>query len=656
MNLPPFAPYPTTLRKENVPEEWESCIDAWILLAQGHLLLPRDAFSLKLSKDPSVVEFLLSFVGAHARHLNINAIDSKSKLLRQTCYRLVHRCLSEIKQKPPLLITWHFLSDLSIVYAKSPSLSALLQAVWQSEDLNKKLQKHSSSLIRSLEDAATHQGAPEWGITLDRTASLLRSCTGYGQFLGLGSDFIDAVLVLYEKSDLLTRKKLVLLIYRCFSALMDSSAPKFSTLLDHLYGFKSSNKGEPLLSALCSSTPFVRKLRSQMTGPEASRGEKLVQELSLLEGTSALTLKRRKPAKSRVDKGKGIQRDEFGHGALHGGVHVHKMSLVTQIQDLFPDIGSGFVIRLLDEYEDDTEQVTAHLLDDSLPPHLKSMDRSEATTPQRASQSPNNLVPNVPPHGTPPLLPSRRNIHDNDAFDRLTISPSQIHRGLKSSTRTADPVLQDRSSAPNKAAILSALAAFDSGDDERDDTYDVEDVGGTVDTAMPGSDEIDADLRDRNEESLFRAFKMYPEIFDRDAATKKGKARLALRNETGMTDEAIEGWAIMLGRDPRRLRRLEAKFEMFGGQQIQLEKTSYREGSGTEESDRGEGSSGRGRGGHRGRGRGGRGGVGGNVAGPPDEKGTQVARQRKDANKSGRANHNRRNQRAKKLARAGFSG
>lgn len=378
MNLPPFAPYPTTLRKEILPEEWESCIDAWILLAQGHLLLPRDVFSLKLSQDPSVVEFLSSFVEAHARRLNINAIGSKSKLLRPTCYRLVHRCLSEIKQKPQLLLTWHFLSDLSIVYAKSPSLSALLQAVWQSEDLDKKLQKHRSSLTHSLEDAATHHESSEMGFSLDRTAALLRSCTGYGQFLGLGSDFIDAIMVLYEKSDLSTRKKLVLLIYRCFSALMDPSAPKFSSLLDHLYGLKSSKKGEPLLSVLCTTTPFVRKLRSQITGPEAVRGAKLVQELSLLEGTSALPLKRRKPPRNRLDKGKGIQRDEFGHGALHGGVHVHKMSLVTQIQDLFPDLGSGFVIRLLDEYEDDTEQVTAHLLDDSLPPHLKSMDRSEA--------------------------------------------------------------------------------------------------------------------------------------------------------------------------------------------------------------------------------------------------------------------------------------
>jgi len=53
------------------------------------------------------------------------------------------------------------------------------------------------------------------------------------------------------------------------------------------------------------------------------------------------------------------------------------MSFITQVQDLFPDLGSGFVVKLLDEYNDDVEQVTAHLLDDSLPPHLKAADRSE---------------------------------------------------------------------------------------------------------------------------------------------------------------------------------------------------------------------------------------------------------------------------------------
>ncbi|KAL9116514.1 MAG: hypothetical protein Q9187_006960 [Circinaria calcarea] len=334
-------------------------------------------------------------------------------------------------------------------------------------------------------------------------------------------------------------------------------------------------------------------------------------------------------------------------------VHVHKLSLVTQIQDLFPDLGSGFIVKLLDEYNDDPEQMTAHLLEDTLPAHLKQADRTEniKSTPNYQA---NDIVPNLAPRSTPPLLPSRRNIFDNDDFDNLAISPTKLHFVRR---ENPDP-LTDRSNAPNSAAILSALALFDSDDDERDDTYDVGDVGGTVDSAIPGSDEVDADLGDKNEEALFSAYRMTPEVFERDSNTRRGKARLALKSETGMTDEALEGWAIMIGRDPRRLRRLEAKFSTFSGGQRELASTAYREGgveSGTEDS---EGGARGGRGGFRSRGRsrGRGGGRGGNVAGPSDDKGVQIARQRKDASKGSRANHNRRDQRAKKVARAGLMG
>lgn len=125
-----------------------------------------------------------------------------------------------------------------------------------------------------------------------------------------------------------------------------------------------------------------------------------------------------------------------------------------------------------------------------------------------------------------------------------------------------------------------------------------------------------------------------------------------------MTDEAIEGWGLMLSRDARQMRRLEAKFSTFTGGQKELAPTAWRAspaGSGTEDSDV-DGNS-RWRGGFRG-GRGGRGrGRGrGNVAGPTGDKDTEVARHRKEANKGSRANHNRRDQRAKKMARGGFPG
>jgi len=129
---------------------------------------------------------------------------------------------------------------------------------------------------------------------------------------------------------------------------------------------------------------------------------------------------------------------------------------------------------------------------------------------------------------------------------------------------------------------------------------------------------------------------------------------MALKEETRMTDEAIEGWGLMLLRDGRQMKRLEAKFSTFTGAQKELVGTAWRaspQGSGTEDSDVDGNNRGRG-----GRLRGGRGRGRGNVAGPSGEKETDQARQRKEANKGSRANHNRRDQRARKMARGGFSG
>ena len=277
------------------------------------------------------------------------------------------------------------------------------------------------------------------------------------------------------------------------------------------------------------------------------------------------------------------------------------------------------------------------------------------------SHQPLNHHPDLAPHSTTPQLPTRRNIYDDDELDQLTLNTSRLTFGRRDPDKTADDILEDRSNAPNKAAILSALALFDSDDDERDDTYDVEDVGGTVDSATPDQnpEETNADaIADDVTEMLFRAYKATPNVFARNAETRRGKAKKALRESTRMTDEAIEGWSLMLLRDQRQLRRLEARFEGFGRAQPDLKPTAWRStpaGSGTEESDRNETL--RGTGGFRGRGSRGRGrGRGGNVAGPSGEQGTEVARHRKETNKGSRANHNRRDQRARKMARGGFLG
>ncbi|KKK18323.1 hypothetical protein ARAM_001628 [Aspergillus rambellii] len=183
--------------------------------------------------------------------------------------------------------------------------------------------------------------------------------------------------------------------------------------------------------------------------------------------------------------------------------------------------------------------------------------------------------------------------------------------------------------------------------------------------------------------ALLSAYKSNPALFARDSATRRSQPRASLKRETGMTDEAIEGWAVMLARDPKRQAKLEEKIALSaapgagGVSQPDLPSTSYRKprratgdeesgsdmdmdeqrsgsGSGSGSASHRRGGSGRGRGGRgggggRGRGGGGGGGGGGNAG----DQNPAVSRQRKEENKASRANHNRRQQRAKKVARAG---
>ncbi len=663
MVLPPFAPFPPVkLRKDILPDEWEHCLDSWILLARGNLLLSPKAFSMTVVKDHSLLDFLLSYVRESTPAVDeLARFNPRKTTLRRQCFLLSHRILSEVKPVPPLLLDWGFWAGLCILYPKSTNLKNLLRLVWDQESLDSSpsMQKSKTSLMQLLEANNSNPSNPptELDDVLRRTGALLKMCYQYGQFLMLGTDLIDSLSATYQKGSADLQKKMIAITYLSIMSLIEPGRPKISTLLDQLYTLNSNSHSESLVVGLCLKTPLLQKMRDRISGLEAERAKPLMQTLNKFESTKTRLRRPKNLISSKIDKGKGKATDEFGHGAM-GDIHVHKLSLVTQIQDLFPDLGSGFVVKLLDEYNDDTEEVIAHLLEDSLPPHLRHADQTEQA-PRPTCTDTADLVSNPAVPKTPLSPPARRTIFDNDAFDRLAISPSSLRPGYKDPSKTADVVLSNDSSRPSKAAILSALAAFDSDDDERDDTYDIEDVGGTVDSAVTGIDNVDADLRDRNEEVLFSAWNISPEAFNRDANTRRGKARAALKSETAMTDEAIEGWALMVGRDPRRLRRLEAKFATFSGAQRELAPTAYREcpgGSATEDSD-GTGRVDRG-------GRGGRGGFRGRgsargrgvVAGPADDISTQVARQRKDAQKGSRANHNRRDQRARKMARGGFAG
>jgi activating signal cointegrator complex subunit 2 len=661
MSLPQLAPFPDAkVRRGILPVEWGLYLDSWTSLAELYLRLKDEQFQAAVLDASSLVVFLTTFFHELAHD---DTIAFSAMALRKKCFFVIHRIFSGT-EIPLSLLEWQVLSDISRVFSKSARFRTLVESLWErkSADIESSFQLAKTSLIRNLESKRPEDSDE----TLNKLVPLLKVSSHAGRYMLTGSDFLDSLCSAYPKISPSLQPKLMITAFLGLLALLEGEKPQFSVLSDHLYTLKANGEqasksraaAGTLVADLVTNTPFLSRIRENSTAPEAARVKNFAASLSSFQQSSMVRPK--KLVRRKVDKGKEkVSNNEYGHEAF-SDVHVHRMSLISQVQDLFPDLGSGFVAKLLHKYDDNVEEVTAHLLEDSLPPEFANADRSEQMYVSKASYiklstnrcRPATIAPpaHVPvPHSPLPTF-ERRNKFDNDDFDRLAMDTSRLHIGRRNQRLTADEVLSNRENAPSKSAILSALAAFDSDDDERDDSYDVEDVGGTVDSAAPGLEDANAD---KNEEALFKAYSAAPEIFGRDTETRRGKARTALKSETGMTDEAIEGWGIMLRRDPKRLRRLEAKFSTFAGQQTELASTSWRDSPAGSE---GEASGDAFRGGRGGRGRGrGRGGGGrgrGNVAGPSNDEATKIARQRKEANKG----QQHRNQRAKKMGRGGFAG
>ncbi|KAJ4163716.1 hypothetical protein LMH87_005425 [Akanthomyces muscarius] len=654
--LPSLAAYPPAAwRHKLTPAEWASLQNAWVALLQAHISSSASELAKALSEeDSSLTRFLTTFAQEAASQ---DASHPPSPALLKAILQLTAQSSSS---KPTSdLDTFDYLANLAKIYPKKLSAPVLSQALASphAAAIESSLTTLKKSLI-SILDAGIRGDLKSAEASLAKLNPLLHASPHVCTLFLAGDDFLDSLIAGYKVMNPPLRKVIIATLYLCLVGLVEVTPPKWSMLSDELFSLKSAadqhkqgplNANDSLVPELVTSTPLLKVLlaRAEADGAATPNLKKRITALEAFKKGAMVRPKRL--VRRKVDKGKSAQTSEDADAE----VHIHRMSQITQVQDLFPDLGAGFVAKCLDEYNEDVEQVVANLLSESLPPHLATADRSEGL-----SQSHQQPPPDMAPHSTPPQLPTRRNIYDDDDLDRLAVDTSKLSFG-KRPERTADQLLRDRTSAPGKAAILSALAAFDSDDDERDDTYDADDVGGTVDASA--NQEADG-AHDANEEALFRAFQSDARTFDRDAATRRSSAaRAKLREDTGMPDEAIEGWALMLTRNAGQMRRLEAKYA-FSGQQRELGRTSWRD-SGAEDSDAGGAAAnrgGRGRGGGPARGRGGGGGGrgrgGGSVAGAAGDKGTESARKNKEANKGSRANHNRKAGHAKKMARGGFPG
>ncbi|XP_041276394.1 activating signal cointegrator 1 complex subunit 2 [Onychostruthus taczanowskii] len=271
-------------------------------------------------------------------------------------------------------------------------------------------------------------------------------------------------------------------------------------------------------------------------------------------------------------------------------------SLISQVKDLLPDLGEGFILACLEEYGYDTEQVINNILEEKLVPCLDKLDR--------------RMQRQLKPDPTP-LVSSRCNIFQNDEFDvfsRDAVDVSRIQKGKRREKDTTRSLVNDKRLVAEQRQRYSqysvvleelplppgAAQPYQDYEDEYDDTYDGNQVG--------------ANDADSDDELISRRPFTIPQVL-RPKGQEEGQ-------ETEEEDEEEEEEAEKertkdhFVQDPAVLReRAEARRQAF------LARKGHKHDSSA---------------------------VVGNAKGHGQSRETLQERRKKEANKSSRANHNRR--------------
>ncbi|KAH7886936.1 hypothetical protein F5I97DRAFT_2019936 [Phlebopus sp. FC_14] len=393
-------------------------------------------------------------------------------------------------------------------------------------------------------------------------------------------------------------------------------------------------------------------LRSFDVQSSSTDGTKEPGALKLLLRSSGMAydLSRKPTPGVPVSKSKGKEKATFPDSARTAAQDLDLDLKITQILDIFPDQSPDYLRKLLAHpsypFHGSAEKVIAALLEGNAPDEdtLTESFPEDFEDIGRASEGVDAPI-------------ERRNIFDDQSMDL-----ERVRYGKK--RQDGATLIRDRAEVDRmKADILRRTEnmSIDSDDEEGgqqrspdvmylDDDFDT----GGRDARVIGDGETSGDEQGGEEKGpepptpetvLELAYIRDPKLFDRDAETRRSKVRSELKAQTGWTDEQIEGWRIMLERNPKKDRVLQ-KHEFSGNRTDDGPVTVSGSGS-----DRPRGGS-RGRGGGRGRGRGGDRGRG--TGGAPGQSRDTTARERafKDKHKGSNANHNRKRGHTKKMARA----
>ncbi|XP_063537394.1 activating signal cointegrator 1 complex subunit 2 [Cydia strobilella] len=154
-------------------------------------------------------------------------------------------------------------------------------------------------------------------------------------------------------------------------------------------------------------------------------------------------------------------------------VDIRQESLISEVRDILPHLGDGFILKCLEHYGFNSERVINSILEDTLDASLRGLDQSLPIIPKDALDE-KFLETGV----------QRLNVFDGDQFDIMTrddVDLTKIHVGKrKDKHKNIKELLDDKGDVRQRVDIYSKynLVCDEQAmySDEYDDTYDSDGV------------------------------------------------------------------------------------------------------------------------------------------------------------------------------------
>ncbi|CDZ97638.1 hypothetical protein [Phaffia rhodozyma] len=280
---------------------------------------------------------------------------------------------------------------------------------------------------------------------------------------------------------------------------------------------------------------------------------------------------------------------------------------VVSVQQILPDLPSQFISTAMeDEYYGAStsssmeEAIIQSVLEDTVPPHLRPL-LDPTYVPPTVSDHTSSVLEEAETgaEDDPYLTMARqRRLQAESAlgktFDSLSLATpkedfpalsSEIPDTMRSAilrlveTQREEQEEEEREERERKEARKEVL---EKAKNKEKEAIDFEDEDGDTPGARVVGQKFGNDGEDSGEdrsededssnptnvpldiESLLeQTYMADTKVFDRDSNIRRGKPRAALKEQTGLSDEQIEGWKIMLERNPRKLASLNARLGLF---------------------------------------------------------------------------------------------